>query len=149
MYAYTSKETEAALCLWEAMQERLAEGCLMARALVERSGTPAARHDVIAWASQCSADWERSCELQVELMPFDWEHCPAWLAYRLAMEFPELWAQCSAPARSDDNDEGFTFHAKAIRAAQGYAGDPSMFNPPSPQQVGHLLQLCGSEAPPE
>lgn len=43
----------------------------------------------------------------------------------------------------------FDFHAAAIRAAQGYVRDPEMFNPPTPEQVAHLLRLSACEEPGE
>lgn len=37
----------------------------------------------------------------------------------------------------------FAGHAAAIEAAQGYVSNPVQWNPPSPAQVAHLLQLSG------
>jgi hypothetical protein len=37
----------------------------------------------------------------------------------------------------------FAFHARAIECAQGYATNPEHWNPPTPEQVAHLLALSG------
>ena len=42
-----------------------------------------------------------------------------------------------------DTISTFADHSAAIEAAQGYASDPQQWNPPSPQQVAHLLRLSG------
>jgi hypothetical protein len=93
---YSLETVETALCLWEAALE--ARDTPLGRALFEREGTCAARSAVIGWAEQCDSDYAACYGAGQALEPFDWEHCPAWLAMRLAIEFPETWA---AMARGD------------------------------------------------
>ncbi len=52
-------------------------------------------------------------------------------------------AQPAAPSGGIDPVSDFAAHSAAIEAAQGYASDPAMHNPPSPAQVAHLLALSG------
>lgn len=87
---YSHDVCEAALCLWEAALE--ARDAPLGAALFEREGTAAARLVVMGWAEQCEADWQACYMAGEALEPFDWEHCPRWLAMRLAIAFPDTWA---------------------------------------------------------
>lgn len=92
---YTDANLETGMCLWEAVIEALlGQGGpqlhTLAELLIEEQGTPAARHTVMAWIEECEAEWEASREAGTELIPYDWEHCPAFLARKLAERFPDL-----------------------------------------------------------
>jgi len=87
---YTQANLETAMCLWEGVQDLLRQDDPLARALVEEDGTSSARHTVMAWIEECEAEWEAARKGGTELVPYDWEHCPAFLARKLADRFPEM-----------------------------------------------------------
>lgn len=95
--SYTFDQCEAALCLWEALLNADASGCALAKALLAREGYSSARHTVMSWADECELDWQRAREIDQALEPFDWEHCPAWLAFKLAGHFPDVWQAIAYP----------------------------------------------------
>jgi hypothetical protein len=88
---HTVANTETAMCLWEAMCAELEGGSLYneASSLMEENGTPAARHVVMSWIEECEAEWSAACAAGTENAPYDWEHCPAFLARKLRERFPD------------------------------------------------------------
>lgn len=92
--AYNEANMETAMCLWEAVQDLLnAENDVilhpLAVRLVEEDGACSARHTVIGWVEECEAEWEASRKASTEIEPYDWEHCPAFLARKLKHRFQE------------------------------------------------------------
>lgn len=87
---YTTANLETAMCLWEALLADLAKDDPQAVALIERDGTPAARHTVISWVEECEAEWEADRAAHRENEPYDWEHCPLFLSRKLNDLFPDL-----------------------------------------------------------
>ena len=91
----TVANMETGLCLWEALTDLLRGkrgGHLhtLAEMLTDEEGTPAARQAVIGWVDECESDWEASRQAATELVPYDWEHCPAFLARKLQERFPDV-----------------------------------------------------------
>lgn len=79
--AWTTANTETAMCLWEAaleLRERLPELQRSWRA----NGTSAMRHAIMALVDECEASWEAARVAGTENEPYDWEHCPAFLIER-------------------------------------------------------------------
>lgn len=97
---FTPANLETAMCLWEALQEQLAGGELeqLARAFVEDAGTIAARHTVGSWIEECEAEWQSGRLAGIEDFPYDWEHCPRFVARKLREQFPDMIGQTDAPA---------------------------------------------------
>lgn len=89
---FTEANMETAMCLWEAVQDGLRTETqdALCVALIEESGTAEARHTVISWVPECEAEWEAAREAGTEAVPYDWEHCPAFLARKLAERFADL-----------------------------------------------------------
>lgn len=89
---YTVANLETAMCLWEAMLEIRAGGELAthAEAFIVAEGTSAARYYVGQWVEECEKSWEADRAKGTEAVPYDWEHCPRFVARKLRECFPNL-----------------------------------------------------------
>ena len=106
---YTVANLETAMCLWEALLEERENGKLAAHAdaFIEDEGTSAARYYVGQWVEECEAEWEADREKGTENVPYDWEHCPRFVARKLRERFPHLAESDTAAtgARADLADQ--------------------------------------------
>lgn len=93
----TVANLETAMCLWEAVLDLRLTGDLRAEALIDEAGTSGARHTVLSWIDQCEDVWEQSRAEGIELIPYDWEHCPAFLSAKLDARYPDLAKGYVAP----------------------------------------------------
>lgn len=95
---FTEANVETAMCLWEAALELRnyptagipaknytpkERSSVLLDNLWERDGTVTMRHTIISWVPECEAEWEADREKGTELVPYDWEHCPAFLERKL------------------------------------------------------------------
>lgn len=92
---YNEANLETAMCLWEAvldMRAALDHATLddprlpTLKALdseFEKYGTSAMRNHVASWVEECEAAWEADQAAGTELVPYDWEHCPAFVMRKL------------------------------------------------------------------
>jgi len=81
--AFTEANLETAMCLWEAALELRDQMPAMDEAW-EEAGTSAFRHRIIAMVPACEAAWEADRKAGTEQVPYDWEHCPAFLRQQFA-----------------------------------------------------------------
>lgn len=86
---FTEGNVETAMCLWEAALELRNRpyndpGHILVERFIEPIGTAQARLEVINWVPECEAEWNAACVTGTELVPYDWEHCPAFLERKLA-----------------------------------------------------------------
>jgi hypothetical protein len=80
---YTPANVETAMCLWEAFLSALGDDDARAREFIDPIGAVEARHTIISWVAECEAAWEADRAAGTELVPYDWEHCPAFLERKL------------------------------------------------------------------
>uniref|UniRef100_A0A6M3XZV2 Uncharacterized protein n=1 Tax=viral metagenome TaxID=1070528 RepID=A0A6M3XZV2_9ZZZZ len=73
--------TEAAMCLWEEVVSNRGNGPYAGP--LERHGTVAVRHAVMALADPCCREWNALSEDEKEAhIPYDWGWCPYFLNSR-------------------------------------------------------------------
>ena len=73
---------EAAMCLWEHVVEN--RGNEPFSGPLDRHGTVAIRHDVMALADPCCREWNALSEDEKQAhIPYDWEWCPHFLRNRV------------------------------------------------------------------
>ncbi len=80
---FTEANMETVMCLWEAMQDLIHAKDETALRFIEQGGTADARSWVIMLTKECEAAWEAAREAGTELIPYDWGHCPDFLARQL------------------------------------------------------------------
>lgn len=80
---FTEANVETAMCLWEALDAERNNPNSLARQFTEALGAVEARHTVIGWVEECEAEWEADRKNGTEQEPYDWGHCPGFLARKL------------------------------------------------------------------
>lgn len=75
---WTTANLETAMCLWEAALD-LRDRLPALSAEWEAHGTVALRHRLISLVPACEKAWEDARAAGTEQVPYDWEHCPAFL----------------------------------------------------------------------
>ncbi|WP_109798666.1 hypothetical protein [Novosphingobium meiothermophilum] len=80
----TWQTVETAMCLWEAYLTAdvhlVGEPKARLDVLREKEGTAALRSTIADLAPACDAAWDAAEKAGTQHEPFDWEHCPRWLA---------------------------------------------------------------------
>lgn len=82
LHTFTEANVETAMCLWEAYVSGDGlddETKATLEAYREEHGTVILRHHIIALVEACEAQWEADRVAGTEQVPYDWEHCPAFL----------------------------------------------------------------------
>jgi len=80
---FIEANVETAMCLWEAALE-LRDDLPNLDARWEEIGTVALRHEIMALIEPCEVAWNAARAAGTEQIPFDWEHCPAFLREHFA-----------------------------------------------------------------
>lgn len=137
---YNHDEVEAAVCLWEALEdaERKSNVTLPWAAIRENYGTTALRNNIIMLASLCSKDWRDNdgpnlSPVQQKYPAFDWDFCPKWLED--CVDWENVIPGCHAQARSD-----------ALRMLELGLPKPSdNLTAPAPTQFVPTCPVCQSD----